>query len=331
MTARPSAAHHPLIVKQDLTALLLEFEACYRSGREMDSQWLDELRGAVKDALIGEYAAHDGHIPVRDKKTKMISWKSRRQLRGWRTLELWENVSDTASDWLDHLVTTLDRMLTRGTRRDGLTRKFPPPRLAEQVAARLAAGLKIDEPMQLVIDCLKYAMYDEMLAATKRIKNGNARRVRLAPRARKHDKNTLIRKFGSQRLLTAPGVNHDDLAYCIGFEYQRGGLDRAAVEPLAALPFGNGGCGVSALRQGTCASAARLDTQAPRARKGHRRQRIRRNPVKRRHAVGANQPEVSLHAQSQTDRGSGRMNSRGRSIARPISVPLPWNGGGNPS
>ena len=241
MTARPSAAHHPLIVKQDLTALLLEFEACYRSGREMDSQWLDELRGAVKDALIGEYAAHDGHIPVRDK--KMISWKPRRQLRGRRDLELWENVSDSASDWLDHLVTTLDRMLTEGSRRANGRGKLTPPRLAKRVADRLAAGLKIDEPMQLVIDCLKYAMYDEMLAATKRIKNGNARRVRLAPRARKHDKNTLIRKFGSQRLLTAPGVNHDDLAYCIGFEYQRGGLDRAAVEPLAALPFGNGTLG----------------------------------------------------------------------------------------
>jgi len=224
----------------DLTALLVEFEACHRSGRAMESQRLDALRRTVKDALVSEYALHDGQIPVRDPATRRIAWKSRRQLRGRRDLELWENVSDTSGDWLDHLVATLDRMLTPGSHRNPSTGKRTPPRLAKQVADRLAAGLTIDDPMLLIIDCLKYAIYDEMLAATKRIKNGNARRVRLAPRARKHDKQSLVRRFGAQRLLAAGGVDAADLAYCVGFEYQRGGLDRTHVEPLASLRFENG-------------------------------------------------------------------------------------------
>jgi hypothetical protein len=153
----------------DLTALLLEFEACHRSGRAMDSQRLDSLRRTVKEALISEYAARDGEIPVRDPVTRRITWKSRRQLRGRHDLELWENVSDSCGDWLDHLVATLDRMLTQGTQRDPTTGKRTPPRLAKQVADRLAAGLGIDEPMSLVNDCLKYAIYDEMRAAKRRM------------------------------------------------------------------------------------------------------------------------------------------------------------------
>jgi len=156
-------------VTQDLTALLLEFESSHRTGGAMDPQRLDQLRRIVKDALIAEYSAHADQIPVSDPVTRRIAWKSRRQLRGRRDLALWENVSDTPDDWLDQLVATLDRMLTAGARRDRNTGGKTPPRLARQVADRLARGEALDDPMQLIVDCLKYAMYDEMLAAKRRI------------------------------------------------------------------------------------------------------------------------------------------------------------------
>jgi hypothetical protein len=226
-------------VTQDLTALLLEFESSHRTGGAMDPQRLDQLRRIVRDALIAEYSAHADQIPVSDPVTRRIAWKSRRQLRGRRDLALWENVSDTPDDWLDQLIATLDRMLTAGARRDRSSGGKTPPRLAKQVADRLARGEALEEPMLLIVDCLKYAMYDEMLAAKRRIETGKARRARVAPRQRKSDQRSLLRRFGAQRLLESAAITAEDLAYCVAFEYQRGGLDRAAVAPLGTLPLGS--------------------------------------------------------------------------------------------
>lgn len=236
--ARQSLDDSKLVI-QDLPALLLEFESCDRLAREMNAQRLSALTVLIREAIFHEYTSHGRKLPLRDGKTKRVSWKDPRTIRSADFIEHWESARDS-SDCFDVLHTTLDRLFTPGVRRNPQTGKVPRPRLAEHVAKKLTENLTLDEAKKIVRNCLMYAIYHELHSEVRRRENGGVRRVKAAPRQRTHDKRALLRRFSSTKLLALDDSFAADIAYCVSFEYQRGKLDRAVVLPFANLRVGDG-------------------------------------------------------------------------------------------
>ena len=225
----------------NLGELLLECERCHRQGTPMDGKRLVALEGVLRTMLFEEFQAHAEHLPFRDSHTKRVRWIKETELKlSEPHLRLWINCRDEA-DWLQYLLETLDRLLRRGTRRArAAPHEYAPPRLAEQVALLLSRGQPLDDPKQLVRDCLKHAIYDELRSAVRRAQNGGVRRVKsVTPtRPRRRDARMLARQASPASVLAAAVDAEDEVAFCLAYEYQAGGHARVVFAPFERLRLG---------------------------------------------------------------------------------------------
>lgn len=243
---------------EDLAKLLLEFEECDRAGRPLPAERTLELARIVTDAIWDEYSVlgHD-FLLVRDARTGRVRRRRRSELHDWSDLEAYENIRDSG-DWLGRLVATLDRLLSRGVRRQASRGgACARPRLAERVAEILEDGKPLTDPQHVVAESVRYAIFDEWRSCLRRIRNGTQRRAAATPRARRHDGKSLVRNHCVARLLAIAPERRADLAYCLAFEYQRGGLDREALRAMQELALGD--APLAATLDAIDAAAERID------------------------------------------------------------------------
>jgi len=200
----------------------------------MPAEKLAALETMIRDILWEEVLAHAEHLPARDKKTRYVKWIAEADLKlKDEARQRWINCHGESA-WLDPLVKTLDRMLVRGVR-------GAAPRIAEEVASRLNDGTPIDQPKQLVADCLKHAIYDEIRTLVRRAETGAKPRTSRQPTTRKRDERMLVRQFTPQRLLSLAARPEllPHLAYCLAYDYRSGGNDRAVFAQYEQLKIGS--------------------------------------------------------------------------------------------
>lgn len=235
-----------------LSQLLVEFERAHRLGQPMDAVRELALAGVVAERLSAVYFSRQDEIPIR-RDDGQVLWRSLREVERIRSYAPLVTAYQSELE-IPELRLSLDRMMREGTRRSASTGRYPPPRLAEQVAKLYASGAgpsiapTIADPEQLIDDCWKYALYDELRTLVRRRKAKTDRRARRPGAApapakrtkRKRDAEALLRTLPKPMLRAlATGSVGESLAFAVAYEYQLGGIDRAQVEHLAAVPFGN--------------------------------------------------------------------------------------------
>lgn len=242
---------------ETLSQLLVEFERAYRLGQPMDAVRELVLAGVVAERLTAVYFGRQDEIPVR-RAGKQVLWRLLREVE--RIPSCAPLIAAYQSELeIGELQRSLDRMMRAGTRRSPSTGRHPPPRLAEQVANLQTDGADrpIRDPERLIDDCWKYAIYDELHNLVRRRRAKTDRRAArpgatnamasrppttglAQPLRRQRDARSLLRLLPKSALTTlASGPAAESLAFAALYEYQLGGFDRAQVDHLAAVPFGN--------------------------------------------------------------------------------------------
>jgi len=220
--------------------LLLRFAECHRQGDALEAPLQCRLDAWVREVLWSEIDAHRDEIPVRDARTRHVTWAKDASVPQM-TRELWTNARDSG-ECIETLVKTLDRLLRKGVRRRRAgVDEFAPPRLAQQVDRRLGNGQPLGDPEQLVRDCVKHAIYDEMRNEVRRLVTGSrGRRRKSTPRQpRRIDGRALVRGKANLLLDAARGGLEEELAFCLAYEYMRGRHDRPVFAPFEHCLLGS--------------------------------------------------------------------------------------------
>lgn len=222
----------------ELSRLLIDFATESRGGARMAGADLEKLTNIVRERLLTVLDDRPGHYLHRDPFTKHIRWRRLSEMPPFSAerTEALRNAWD--GDAVLELMATLDRLLSEGMRRSRTTDEIPRARLAEQTDRLLKATGAIADPIQLIDDCIKHAIYDFVHTTVRRLVSGARPRARRAPRVRGHDARRLLGRHRSPTLLACAGEASEDLAFCVAFEYSRGGVDRAVVRPFETLAIG---------------------------------------------------------------------------------------------
>jgi hypothetical protein len=224
----------------DLARLLIDFSTEWRGGAPMAPGGIDAVRRAVLERIDAVLLERDDCFLHRDRVTGHVRWRPKSELPATGSAhadalrDTWDGV-----EWYAELRRTLDRLMTEGTQRDPATRTVPPPRLVDQVEREIARSGAIADATRLVDDCIKHAVYDLVRALARRRATGAAPRPRRPARTRKQDARTVLARHHPAALLALAGEATEDLAYCVAFAYQRGGIDRSAVAAFDAIPCGS--------------------------------------------------------------------------------------------
>jgi hypothetical protein len=223
---------------EEIRALLLEFERCHRSGTRMDAAREAEFETLLRDRLRALYFEHADEAPIRDPQTGHVYWRREAEIAKSPTLRQYWDAYIASLD-ICELSKSLDRMLREGMRRNRLG-KYAPPRIAEQVSRRLTQGQPINDPVQLIDDCWKYALREEthLIVRRARSKTGRAR-TRKQPRVRKADAKSLARTLGNHELQQLSKICPIEFGFVLAYEFQMGGLSRESLASFVALPLGN--------------------------------------------------------------------------------------------